>query len=141
MSNLQSAIYTILSEDPTVGSLVNYTDGALSMYSIHPISVPLNVLQKSDNHITYKKMFQRNITEFDLEIPIIQIVAISKTASGASDLRDGIIEVLERFRGDMGGKRTVQSCVVLNEFESKSEDGKFYYNSIDFKMKLFGNNI
>ena len=141
MANLQSAIYTALSQDATVGALVSYTDGALSAYAIYPVSVPLNTIQKSDNQITYKKLFQTKITEIDLEIPIIQVVAISKTASGASDLRDGIISVLERFRGNLGGKRTVESCVVINEAESKSEDGKFYYNSIDFKFKLFGNNI
>lgn len=137
MATVQEGIFTALKNDAAISTKVKVG----TFYNIHTLEIPTDKLQTCSYHIIYGKRRNEPISYIDLERAHFDIYAAADTYAKAQDLREDIIRVLERFKGNLGSSRDVKSCNMVDEAEFKTQDTKMYYVVMTFKLKYFGDNV
>lgn len=137
MASLEEALFTELKNDAQLATLL--ADG--SKFAIYYDDVPEGKLDTLDNMVVITRITEDEIHYVDYQITNMQISCISKTKSSAISLKDGIIRVLTRFRGNLGGKRKIQSTKKINSSSLRTSDSKSYMEILDFSFNHFGDNV
>lgn len=144
MPQLRDAIIQSIIDDPALSVKLN--DGIIDY--VFDFNVPDGILAKllneghpSEHVISFGQVSSKKIIDLDIELPLFQFNCISVTIVKANDLKQDLISLLERFKGDLGNKRIVNFVHSINEKNLQNEDSKLYIESIDFRFKLFGNNV
>lgn len=138
MAQLRDAIIQSVINDPTLSAKL--LDG--SIYHIYDLKAPDGTLSASPEYIiTFGQVSSIKNVYIDLEKPLIQFSCIAKTLGNAIDLKNDLLAVFERFKGNLGNKRDVKFVNSINENHFQDPDSKLYIVSIDFRFKTFGNNL
>jgi len=142
MASIEEAIFTVLKNDAGIASKVGYGTGK---FHIYPFGVPEKQLKSGTSgsryFIVYQKVSSKKITDVDIELPLIQINAIADSFSNAITLKDDIIRVLERFKGNMGAVKDVKFSSLEGETGLRDPDTDYFYIALSFRCKYFGDNV
>lgn len=137
MASLEEAIYTEFKNDSAIATKV--ADGA--KFAIYYDDVPDGKYGNVDNMIVISRITEDEIPYIDYQITNMQLTAVSNMKSSAISLKDDIIRVLTRFRGNLGGKRKVQSTKKLNSSSLKAADSEYHMEILEFGFNHFGDNV
>lgn len=137
MATLYEAIFTAISEDPTLSAMLE-NNGS---FHIYPFVIPEGMLPFPDTYaITFGQITSKKISYLDIEFPLIQFNCIGRTLNDSIELKENLKTLLERFKGNLGNKRIVQYVQSINEFDVQDKATKLYISFIEIRVKLFGNN-
>lgn len=137
MATVQEAIYNALKSDSAIATKVKVG----TFYNIHAIDIPENKRDTCSYHIVYQKTPSTPIDYIDLERTQFQITCLGDTYAKAQALREDVIRVLTRYKGNLGGQRDIKSCTLTGEYENKTPDTDGYFVALTFKLKFFGDNV
>jgi hypothetical protein len=140
MANIQEALFSALKDDPAISTK---TDAGGGKYHIYPIRVPDKALKEgADFYVSFGQVSNLpNLKFIDVQLPLFQINAIAKKYSDAVDLKNDIIALLDRFKGDLANLRKIKYTYSVNDFESRDPDNDLYYFPIEIRFKYFGDNV
>jgi hypothetical protein len=140
MANIQEALFSSLKDDPAISAKVDAGGGK---FHIYPVAIPNNALkEKADYYISFGQVSSiPDLNYLDVRLPLFQINAIAKKYSDAVDLKNDIIALLNRYKGDLASLRKVKYTYIVNDFESRDPDNDLYYFPIEVRFKYFGDNV
>lgn len=140
MSSIQEALFNVLKSDPSIASKVEYEPGK---FHIYPINLPEGVIDQKDSNyfIAYHKVSNPKKHDIDLENSVIQIDVLARAYRLAEELAEDIKRLLERFKGNLGGKRDVKNVKLVSQTELRHKDTYLYHFPLQFRFKFYGNNI
>lgn len=140
MANVQEAIFSALSSDPAISAKVDAGGG---VYHIYPIKIPEKALKlDADFYITFGQISNLPKLNFiDVQQPLFQINAIAKKYSDAVELKNDIVALLDRYKGDLANERKIKYTYIANNFETRDPDNDLFYFPIELRMKFFGDNV
>jgi len=138
---IDSAIYNALKDDAQIATKV--ADG--SDFHIYPLEIPDGALtsatEGSRYFIVYQLISEINRQDVDLRLPLYQITVIADRYTNAIALKDDIIRVLERFKGNLGSQQDVMNAHQEGMTSIKDPETDYYHIPLSFRFKYLGDNV
>ena len=142
MASIEEALFTELKNDAGVSAKVGYGAGK---FHIYPYTIPEKQLKSgtagSRYFVVYQKVSSKKLTDLDIELPLMQITAIAESLGNAIALKDDIIRVLERFKGNMGSVKDIKFTSIEGETGLRDPETDYFYIALSFRCKYFGDNV
>lgn len=129
---IEEAIYTELSENDTVGTLVDAGGGK---FHIYPARLPDGFPSSANYAITYSEIKQDLIYPL-LRQSVFQFSCFGRTYAQARALANALDEALNDFNEDkLGGTKAVNYVKFQNRSHLYDEVGKLWYYVVDVSFK------